>query len=48
MSLRINDQAPDFKAVTTQGTIEFHSWIGQGWAVLFSHPKTLLPFVQLS
>ena len=43
MSLRINDQAPDFKAVTTQGTIEFHRWIGQGWAVLFSHPKDFTP-----
>ncbi len=43
MSLRINDQAPDFKANTTQGIIEFHKWIGQGWAVLFSHPKDFTP-----
>ena len=43
MSLRINDQAPDFKAETTEGTIEFHKWIGQGWAVLFSHPKDFTP-----
>ena len=39
MSLRINDTAPDFTAETTQGTIHFHDWIGDGWAVLFSHPK---------
>ena len=36
---RINDTAPDFTAETTQGTIRFHDWIGDGWAVLFSHPK---------
>ena len=39
MSLRINDVAPNFTAETTQGTITFHDWIGDGWAVLFSHPK---------
>jgi alkyl hydroperoxide reductase subunit AhpC len=38
MSLRINDLAPDFTAETTQGTIHFHDWIGDGWAVLFSPP----------
>ena len=43
MSLRINDIAPDFTAETTQGTIEFHNWIGDGWAVLFSHPKNFTP-----
>jgi len=43
MSLRINDVAPDFTAETTQGTIHFHDWIGNGYAVLFSHPKTFTP-----
>jgi thioredoxin-dependent peroxiredoxin len=43
MSLRINDTAPDFTAETTQGTIHFHEWIGDGWAVLFSHPKNFTP-----
>jgi alkyl hydroperoxide reductase subunit AhpC len=43
MSLRINDIAPDFTAETTQGTIHFHKWIGDGWAVLFSHPKDFTP-----
>jgi alkyl hydroperoxide reductase subunit AhpC len=42
-SLRINDTAPNFTAKTTQGTIDFHQWIGDSWAVLFSHPKDFTP-----
>jgi alkyl hydroperoxide reductase subunit AhpC len=43
MSLRINDTAPNFTAKTTQGTIDFHQWIGDKWAILFSHPKDFTP-----
>ncbi len=43
MLLRINDQAPNFQVETTKGKIDFHKWIGDGWAVLFSHPKDFTP-----
>ena len=43
MTLQLGDTAPDFAAETTEGTISFHDWIGDGWAVFFSHPKDFTP-----
>ena len=43
MAIRLGDTAPDFTAETTEGTIEFHQWLGDGWGILFSHPKDYTP-----
>ena len=47
-SIHIGDEAPDFTAETTEGTVHFHEWIGDKWAVLFSHPKDLFAFFFLA
>ena len=48
MTIRLGDTAPDFTAETTEGTIEFHQWLGGGWGILFSHPKDYTPVCTLS
>ena len=43
MALRLGDEAPNFTAETTEGTVNFHEWLGNGWGILFSHPKDFTP-----
>ena len=43
MAIRLGDEAPNFTAETTQGTVNFHEWLGDGWGILFSHPKDFTP-----
>ncbi len=48
MSIKLGDEAPDFTVQTTEGTINFHQWLGSSWGLLFSHPKDYTPALKIS